>query len=153
MKNYLALSCVIFLMLSGCTGDKILNPLEKRLSGQWIEIRTMNSHTSLSESYHFSTNRSFTDPLTSDTEIKKILKSNKWYADNNELYLNYHASLRPNPLSWIFFVVQKISSPVHLNIKNLTDSTVTLERPATKRYPARLVFLKKAKHNGKYITE
>lgn len=72
-----------------------------------------------------------------------------WQIKGNILYLTYSFKNRS------LFSLLKVPAQFTLKdtIKLITDSTLVLATPSTKKYPSRTISLIKMKENGKYTTE
>lgn len=98
--------------------------------------------------YRFKSDGSFNDVLfASMPYANKLPKGVSWQVKGNILYLSYdfHRTL---------FRLFKVPSRFTLRdtVKVITDSTLVLVTPSTKKYPSRTISLIKMKEEGKYTT-
>ncbi len=132
-----------------CNKTKPTGQTDARFCGRWMTVNTTYWHYGNQERYWFKRDGSFIDRLfTLPDSTIRVPKPRRWYVLNNRLFLVFYFPVT-------YFHVFKISTPFRLSytVQQITDSTMVLTTPATKKYPARTISLRHMKLNGKYITE
>ncbi len=99
--------------------------------------------------YRFKPDGSFDDVMFSSMHADiRIPKGVSWQVKGNILYLNYDFSRR------LFHLINVPAQfTLRDTVKLITDSTLVLATPSTKKYASRTISLIKMKEGGKYTTE
>lgn len=142
----LLFALVLLLSFMGCNN----NPTAKqpasdlRFCGRWLPDKTRPVY------YDFKPDGSFHDAMfTRAVKGLNLPKPASWQVKGNMLYLTY--SFKSRSLFSLFKIPAQFT--LRDTVKLITDSTLVLATPSTKKYASRIISVIKMKENGKYTTE
>lgn len=129
-------ACLIaFICLAFIACKYTLTPQERKLCGKWMFVGEKYN----SEWFDFKPDGSFVDERFTSDMIKSMPQPVTFAIVDGKLVLTYEH---------LIYLHYK----ANYKIISITDSTLFLITPGTKRYPSKIINLKKMKLNGKFIT-
>ncbi|OCX51425.1 hypothetical protein BEL04_15475 [Mucilaginibacter sp. PPCGB 2223] len=140
--KYLAASA-LFIAFTSCNKSSNPGAIDKRFCGRWLTGKTRPVLYALKPDGSF-TDRSLTFRPVGITLPKPV----SWSVEGKILYLHYNYSR----YYFKFFKVP-VQFTLRDTIKQITDSTLVLTTPSTKKYISHTISLIKMKENGKYTTD